>query len=764
MSMKPSFTSFLLLTVIGILLTEAEVLRAQNNPLASRSNEPMVNNIVMRDQRVEVALEHYQRLTGKLLIRDANLAGANITLEITRPMPRSEAVRMIEAVLLLNGYAIIPNDDKSVKVINSAASGKNPISEGVPIYADLESLPKGNQVVSYFMPLSYIDAAQAQQIYSQTVQLHTPYGRIVPVPDAQALVITENAQLIREMVKLKQLIDVPPARTVTKVVALYRADAERVADIINTLLEQRRRSTSGGATRTSTTPAATRTTTTTSSGGGGIAALAGDTQLVADPRTNSILVVTRPTSFEYIEELIAQFDSAVNVKAPLEINLRYIRAGEVLPVLGDMLAGKGEEILEGSTADTTTTSTTSTSSGGSGGFSRPDQLEDPLDDTAPRSLIIGNTRLIADKRANSILVIGAPEAKERIEGILEKLDQRPRQVLLSTVIGRLSLGDGAEFGVDLLQRYTSTGEFGVATGQRTRTGDADLVPDPATLLNPSNFPLPVGLTIYGALSDAIDYYVKALATDNRFKILSRPSVFTSNNKKAVILSGERIAVPTSTLTNATTGSTDGSTFRTNIEFEEVVLKLEVIPLINADKEVTLRIAQLNDSVVGTSTIDGNDIPTIGTQSINTTVTIPDGGTVFLGGLITEESTRNERGIPLISKIPLLGNLFKGVSKEESRSELIILIQPRVIESGNDLYHMTNKERERLESAQEAFEFLDEREKMALDPPAGEVRRPAPLPALNSGDRPKLRSGPNAVEKSLESESEVILQPETAPAN
>ena len=169
---------------------------------------------------------------------------------------------------------------------------------------------------------------------------------------------------------------------------------------------------------------------------------------------------------------------------------------------------------------------------------------------------------------------------------------------------------------------------------------------------------------------------------SRVAKLGRPIVSVNNNKKAMITSGSRIPVPTSTVSDL---DNDSNNVRTTIDFQDVVLKLEVVPLINSDNEVSLTIAQVNDTVIGEQVVDDSfTVPIIGTQQITTSVTIPNRTTIVLGGLITESENLVTDGIPLVSRIPVLGNAFKHTRKERVRKELIIFIQPIVVSDDDEL--------------------------------------------------------------------------------
>lgn len=684
-------------------------------------------------------LSFYEKLTGKVLVRDANLAGALLNIVATQPLPKSQAIRLIEAALLLNGYALVPDGDNRVKVLN-ATSGKNPRSEGIPLYANATAIPEGNEVVSYFMQLSFLAAPDAQTIFSQHVPLHVPYGSIVQVPNAQALVITENASLIRQLINLKELIDVPPARVISEFVALQRADAERVAEIINKLIEKKQGAYSASA------PGQPRGApgNPISPVGAGAAnelfennLVTGSVQLVPDPRTNRILVITRPVNFSYIKNLIADFDEAVGLGASMERPLKYISAAEVLPVLQDLLSENEKKEGQGATPGTVQNPQSNrpqnnpygTTGSGQNSSREFQEIFNTPEDRGPLSVIVGKTRLIADNKANSILIIGSPESQEKVRAILDILDKRPQQVYLAAVIGTLTLNNSQEFGVDYLKLFQSgslvRGSNGSITGSTATHNNglgaslinsaATSLIDPRILTTAAAFPPASGLALYGTIGKDLSVFVHALESTNRFKVLARPIVYTANNKKAMISSGQRIAFPSSTLSNVNNvnninnvNNAFGSTaaVASNIEYQDVSLALEVVPLINANNEVNLQIQQKDDNVTGSQTIAGNTVPTISTQKIVTTVTVPSGATVVLGGLITENVTNDISGIPVLSKLPWVGGLFRDTKKNKTRNELIVLIQPTVVSSNREMVDTSVQEADHTEVGNAAYDFAE----------------------------------------------------------
>src|ERR1700751_1710191 len=239
-------TLLLLVATLTVSATNAQESR-NSSPQKPAANEEALSSFQAINATIDTVLMQYEQLTGKVLIKDSNLAANTlpITISVPHPVPKGELVRLIEASLLLNNIVLVPSQEpNTVKVIN-INTGKNPRSEGVRLYTGPESIPDGEQVISHYMPFKYITASEALTVF-QTHILPRAYTSFVPINSAQALLITESTTVIRQLVALQELIDVPPARVVSEFVPLQRADAERVADTINKLMDFQRKARGGG--------------------------------------------------------------------------------------------------------------------------------------------------------------------------------------------------------------------------------------------------------------------------------------------------------------------------------------------------------------------------------------------------------------------------------------------------------------------------------------------------------------------------------------
>jgi general secretion pathway protein D len=681
---------------------------------------------------INEVLSLYEELTKQRLVRDSALAqGAPLTIVVPGEVPESEAIRLIEASLLLNGYTFVPVDENTKKILGPS---KFPRSEGIPIYSTPYTLPASDQVVSYFMKLNYLAPEQAAQLFQTFVSPPKAYTSFTPVPNVQAVLITENVPVIQKLISLQAMVDVPPAQVVSEFVTLKRADAEKVVEVLQSLIEK---SDEGGA-RNPGQPggppgqpqvdaqgqviqASINTT-----GGGQFESnlVVGETQLAADPRTNRILVVTRPVNLPYIKKLIAELDAPVPLDAVLERPLKFVSAIDVLPVLSDLLSdgdtegggaatgtgGGDRAVIEGGTGTGQGIGSDGGLSTGGGGIGRPDRIREPTEDGAPQSIIVGKTKIIADKSSNSIIVIGPPDSRQKAAQLLDMLDVRPRQVYIAAVIGELNLADEMEFGFSYFLKYVNNGEGTGLAGSLINPLSLDPgnilagsnLPTPGDLIRPQLFQNLQGLTVYGSIADAVDVYARALEKTGKFKVLSRPVVYTSNNKKAVISSGQQVPFVSSTLASSTITTQNSTGITSNITYKDVLLKLEVLPLINANKDVTLVIVQTKNDVVAVENLGGNPTPIIGSQELTTTVTVPNGGTVVLGGLIVERMETGDSGVPFLMRIPVLGYLFKQTAREVKRQELLVLLQPTVVENDADLAQASWQERYRSKIGDEAY--------------------------------------------------------------
>ncbi len=663
---------------------------------------------------IPTILLFYELYTGKQIVRDATVQDKTLNIQTSGKVSKEDAAVFIEKSLLLNGYALIPTNKPDELKIIAYASDKKLTSEGLRVVTSPLDLPKNDEVVTFIMPVTYLTSEDAATAFTDIVDLH-PYGKVTALTNASAIVVTESATVIRHMLELQPSIDVSPVKSIDKAFYLERADAEEVAEALADILDLdvSGTSSSSSAPGTPSTPRAQER-----KPGAGVQAAGNVAQATTIkpkvrpiPRVNKILVVASPTDMEQIEGLIMHLDAPLETSNFIRRKLNYITVASFLPIAGDtLLRGHGGEDtqaaqISGGTDGAQANNGLSGSSGQAGGAgglggnsssnsssgfgsNRSNSTsgagaafggagQDP--DIGPQSLVIDKTLLIADNTQNTLIASGPPEHLHLIEELLDVMDCKPVQIQISAVIAQLNLGDDFELGFDMLRSLDPAGnEF--AGSFKGRSGTAQTLLDIQSLTDPANLlPAAQGLTVYGQVNALLDGFVSTLNNTNRFKVLSRPTVYTINNKRAVIQTGQRIAVPRSTLSSVGFDqNSNNQTVTSNIDFEDVLLRVEVLPLINNDGQITLKINQSNDNIIGSQTIGGNQIPTIGTQALGTTIMVGDGQTVLLGGLISESESKAESGLPLFANLPFVGRVFGSTVDNVSRQELLIFIQPKII--------------------------------------------------------------------------------------
>jgi len=691
---------------------------------------------------VQDVLRYYEQLTGKRVITD-NFVNGKVNIFLTKDPTREEAIQIIQISLLMNGFSLVPEEPDIVKVIGT---GKNPRTQGVPIISDQADIPPGDQVVSYLFRLRYADPAELQQVIGQYLSPPSSYTSVLPLPKSSSILITENSTVIRGLAKIIEQIDVAPAEVTSEFIKLERADASKVCDMLKDIFEKSTDQPTrvgvpgagGRGVRGVPNPVVPNPMGETDLGT--LAALSEDSVIVGkiklapDVRTNRIHVITRPINMPFIRKLIAEFDANVQFAKPVTRSLRYISASDVLPVLVQALTEPGGEQQQGGAGGTagpqagptpqrtpnpTVTNPYNASQGSTATGSElniSEELSTQPVDTAPKAVTVGNAKIIADQRANTIIVLGNREVVVKVIKILDEMDVKSPQVALSTIIGELTLNNDEEFGVDWFLRYKNkivgtsrnnpqssvpipfpSGSPAASPGGSPIVGS---ILDPAGLVNFGNIlqNIGTGTNVYIAAGNYLSAIVHAMESTGRFRVISRPMVFTSNNKKAIIANGQEIPVPVSTLSNVNSGAVvnNVASVQSSIEFKKVALQLEVVPLINSEKEVSLDILQKIDSVVPNSNVNigGNSVPTIATRYIRTNVSAPNCSTIVLGGLITDTRNTSKNGIPYLSRLPVVGSLFRSTTKNRDRTELIVLMRPEVSLTKLDLYRLRQKNEDR----------------------------------------------------------------------
>lgn len=291
------------------------------------------------------------------------------------------------------------------------------------------------------------------------------------------------------------------------------------------------------------------------------------------------------------------------------------------------------------------------------------------------ALAFGNdrVRIVADERSNSLAVLASRGEWRLIQDFLRRLDVQPLQVYIEATIAEVSLNDRLQYG---LQWFFRSGNF---TGALS---DAD---------NGSVNARPPGFSgIFDNLSD-VRIVLDALKAVTKVKVISSPQLTVLNNQTATLQVGADVPVATR---SAVSVVDPDAPIVNNIEFRPTGVILRVTPRANAGGMVTVDIEQEVSDVVTTDT-SNLDSPTIQQRRVESTVAVRSGETIALAGLIQDRDESGRRGLPILSSIPVLGGLFGTKTRLVGRTELLVLMTPRLLTSGEDIRHLTEELRTRL---------------------------------------------------------------------
>ncbi|MDG2122849.1 MAG: secretin N-terminal domain-containing protein, partial [Verrucomicrobiales bacterium] len=479
-------------------------------------NEPRTYSVELPNADITDIILRYEELTEDHVIVDATAQGTvHIVSNPARKMTKQEAVEFMKTSLLLNGFVIVPVQPGMVKILNWSSKPPGPegnirtfTKPFDPVVSEGDNLPITEEIINYIMPLTHVAPEEAVRLFDLAVPKSHAYGTRTPVPNAGLIVLTDNVPVIRSLIEVKRYIDIEVGVYDDKMVYLERADADEVTAIVQEILTartaQRNNASGTGAPRGGATNAAPAQNGANAlaqalqaqTGGQGGATGGGDTKakgipdensiiIQAVPRLNSILIFAMPKDIIWVEGLVSQLDSEAQFKKFLQRQLRFVPVVDFLDVAADTLA-RGQDVgssggsrssptsLNSNRSNNRTSNNSRTSAlssgantrgtsggfgntGGSGGLggggSRGTSLQGAGDSFQPPvSTIVGKTLLIADPQSNSLIVSGPPEQLTMIDELITAIDQRPRQVYISAIIAKITLGDDIQYGVDLLRK------------------------------------------------------------------------------------------------------------------------------------------------------------------------------------------------------------------------------------------------------------------------------------------------------------------------
>jgi len=667
-----------------------------------------------RDSPLDQVLDLIADLTNRTIIKSPGV-NATITLKSQSRLKVSEAMVAIEAVLSMNNITLVPMGDKFLKAVQTAQARQEamPISIGYPE----SSFAETEKLVSQVFTLKHIDLVEIQPIIQSL--LHG-YGKIQPLERANSLMVTDSEGNLARITEVLEFLDQPVASLVeTRIYEIRYARASEISSKLNELIaesqakeEKPQIAVAEGQPAIPAPPGVIRARQAqaqASQAGSEVDAamqmaergvIRGKVKIIADDRTNILFVISRTENFAFFDKIVnvldRQIDPAISVRV---VALEYAKAEEISGILNEFIGAASADKSEGSSnlpsdKDGEATPTDSRSQALRDFIrARTEQPTAAAETGADKQSAIGrlspDTKILADKRTNSLLLMGKLSDLNILDELIDQLDIMLAQVVIEAVIIEVTLGDDVRSGVSWLQRSMvayneqTIGPGGGITVREpvaswaggTSLGVGDLR-DAATLGDPDEgeFSLiPGGLTYFASIYDLnIDAVIRLAQSSREAEILSTPIIVTTDNTEAKIIASTQRPVVN------TTDTTDGGNIRSSYEYRDIGINLTVTPRINPQRMVIMEVSQTADDIAGEIEIDGNLVPEITKRELNATVAVEDRSTIVLGGLILSRNAVTETKVPLLGDIPIIGFLFKLKAKTVQRSELVVLLTPYVL--------------------------------------------------------------------------------------
>jgi general secretion pathway protein D len=664
---------------------------------------------------IEIVLQ----ATSELLLFNYVLApearGKKVTVQTTGRIPVDDIFPVLLTILDVNGLAAI----KSGSVYRIIAKqGAPQTSTRTVVGTQLDPGLPGDEVLTQIVPLKFVNAVDAAGLLRPFVPAQ---GAITGHRDTNLLVVTDVAANVRRLLDIVKLIDVDVASNELQIIRLKHADAQEVAQILTQLFASGRFRTAAaqlpagitppipapaapGAPPGAPTPPRPAGTTPESSGA------ERPPLIVPERRSNSLIIYARKQEMESISRLIERLDADIYGGQRVFFYFCENTKAKDLAATLDAIFGRGPG------ASSQSTTTRSTPGGSTAGLPSQSQLQPRTATSRPAGGpgtaggpgdILGEgvggaeTRFIPDEVTNSIIVTTYPRAWTEIQQIIKQLDRMARQVLIEVLVAEVTLDDSTSLGIEWAIRQ---GRFDANFTSRTDGGITGRPPhglvDPAFgLLGAAAGAFAPGLNFFTFAANQFLLAINALANEDKVNVLSTPSVMTTENKKAVINVSKSVPVLTSqqtpiggTVTTIPDQQTSQAIVGTQtVEYKDVGIVLTVTPRIGEEGTVALDVKQEVNDILSLSTGQLTS-PTFSKREAETSVVLLNNQTLVLGGLIQTKRETVKRGIPFLNKIPVIGYAFGNTTENITKTELLMLITPRVVGTALDATRITDQMR------------------------------------------------------------------------
>ena len=618
-------------------------------PAPSMAQEYTVN---LKDTEIQEFIQFVADVTGTTIVVDPSVKG-KVKVISSKPVSKSELYDLFLSILDVHGYTAVRTGNV-IRIIQNKDARSSPVE----VLEGGDGL-SNDEYVTQVIRLENVSAAKLIPVLRPLVPQQAHMAAYAP---SNAIIISDVRSNINRILEVIDRMDQSAVRT-TEVIKLRYAVAEDVVQMLQTLEKKNK---------------------------GEGAEADEEVTLVADKRTNSVVVTADELNGQRIKDLVSYLDTPLeqsgNVKV---IYLEYANAKEVAEVLTRVMQN----------------------------ITRMDETGDRKRSTD------SNSTIEADEGTNALIITADADEMAALEAVIARLDIRRAQVLIEAIIVEMDVNEGQELGLQWLFANDS-GVFGSNISSSTAQRNQNAAIANAILgESGANEDISVG-TLAGSLSQvpgttlgwgvadsdlSMAVILNALEKQGNSNILSTPSLLTLDNEEAYITVGQNVPFITGSYSNTGGANTVQNPFQT-IERENVGITLKVTPQVNEGDSVVLDIVQEISSLTGT-VLSASDLIT-NERKIETKVLASDGDVIILGGLVRDDVQDSEQGVPILMDIPLLGRLFRNDVVNVTKQNLLVFIRPSIVRDQEALRGATAEkyryiQEQQMERRARGLMFLDD---------------------------------------------------------
>lgn len=636
--------------------------------------------INLRDADLTAFINEVADITGKNFAVDPRVRG-NVTVISNKPLNKDEVYDLFLGVLNVNGVVALPSGN-TVKLVPDS----NVKNSGIPY--DSRSRAGGDQIVTRVI---WLQNTNPNDLIPALRPLMPQFAHLAAVAGTNALIVSDRAANIYQLENIVRNLDGTGQNDI-EAISLQSSQAEEIIGLLETM----------------------------SATGASKDFIGSRVRIIADNRTNRILIKGDPDSRKRLRQMIEMLDvpSADRLGGLKVFRLKYASAKNLAEILQGLVTGQSVSSFSASNNAGSSNNpinnlvsnnqSSNSTSGSSSSISTPsiNLNSGSNNQNAGVSSFNGNgVSIIADSTQNALVVKADPQLMREIEAAIQQLDIRRQQVLIEAAIIEVAGDDADQLGVQWalgdissgigLINFTNVGSSlsklaaGYLTGGAAGLGSAIgagssiVVGDYKEGANGSR-------KLYGAL-------IQALKSNTKSNLLSTPSIVTMDNEEAYIVVGQNVPFVTGSVTTNSTGVNPYTT----VERKDVGVTLKVVPHIGEGGSVRLEVEQ-EVSAVQESRGQATDLVT-SKRAIKTSVLADHGQTVVLGGLISDNSIHSRQGLPVLGDIPYLGRLFRADSKTNEKRNLLVFIHPTIVGDSDDVRRISQQRYNQLYSLQLAMD-------------------------------------------------------------